>query len=89
MKEGRINKIQLRRSMSPTEVKQMISKTSASFNAARCALFVKCTKSSSLEVFGGRMLTGDEVPDLAGNGSLYLLEVSLAVLSAIYDTVAL
>ena len=35
------------------------------------------------------MLTGDEVADLAGSGSLYLLEVSLAVLSAIYDTVAL
>ncbi len=74
--EGRINKIQIRRSMTSSEIKGIISNSFSSFTGAKDVKFVRCDKSNSLETVDS-MFDGDETANLAGGGSLYLLEVSV------------
>ena len=73
--EGRINKILIRRSMTSSEIKHVISNSFSSFIGAKNVKFVRCDKSNSLKVVDS-MLDGNETANLAGGGSLYLLEVS-------------
>ena len=71
--DGRIKKLFLRRSMSSVEVKQAI------FNCFSLAkdkeiVFLKSNSDNSLEVNSNQLLTGNEAINVAGCGSLYLVE---------------
>lgn len=77
--EGRINKIQIRRSMTPSEIKDVISSSFSSFSRAKDVKFVKCDQANTLGVVADSMLDGNETANLAGGGSLYLLEVSAQI----------
>ena len=73
--EGRISKIKIRRSMTSLQVKELIANSFSSFPKAKSVKFIKCDQANSLEVLSEQMLNGDETANLAGGGSLYLLEV--------------
>lgn len=77
-KEGRINQIQIRRNMSGKQIKQIVSSSFSSFPKAKNVKFVRCNSSTNgMELVEERSLDGDETANLAGGGSLYLLEVSI------------
>jgi hypothetical protein len=62
--------------MSSSKIKRIISTAFASFPKAKNVKFVRCNKNNVMEVVQDRMLNGDDTANLAGGGSLYLLEVS-------------
>ena len=72
--EGRIAKISIRRSMTSAQINDVIS-NSFSVGNAKNAKFVKCNQANSLSIVESQKLDGDQVANLAGNGSLYLVEV--------------
>ena len=73
--EGCIRKMQIRCSMTPSEVKQVIANCFSTLKSANGANFMKCNRDNSLSILENQTLNGDETAEVAGGGSLYLTEV--------------
>lgn len=74
--EGRIRKMQIRRSMTPSEIKRVITDCFSTFEGAKGVKFMKCNQDNSLSIEENQTLNGDETAEVAGGGSLYLTEVT-------------
>ena len=78
--EGCIKKMQIRRSMTPSAIKQVIANCFSTFESAKEAKFLKCERDNSLTILKNQVLDGDETAEVAGGGSLYLTEVRMSSL---------
>ena len=74
--KGRIKKIQIRRSMGPSEVRRVLGNAFSEFCGVSKATFLKCNQDNTFTQ-ASQALNGDDVAQLAGGGSLYLLEVKV------------
>lgn len=74
--DGRIKKVQIRRSISVQQIRAIIITEFAEFENASSFLFLCTGKDNAVEVFSKQELDGCEVAELAGSGSVYLVEVS-------------
>ena len=74
--KGRIKKVQIRRSMGPSEVRRVLQNAFSEFRGVSKATFLKCNQDNTF-THASPALNGDDVAQLAGGGSLYLLEVKL------------
>ena len=70
--DGRIKKLDFRRSMSASAVKEKIS-AGFSKNLEK-AVYMRCSQSNILKIHDQQELNGDEFIQLAGQGSVYLCE---------------
>lgn len=73
--DGRIRKMQIRRSMTSSEIKQVIANCFCTLERAKEVKFMKCDQGNSLAVLKNQDLNGDQIAEAAGGGSLYLTEV--------------
>ncbi len=77
-KANRIAKISLKRCMASSEVRKVISDTFSGFNT-ESAQYLRCKQNNMVEVCDDQELNGDEAIDLAGQGSLYLIQCPVDV----------
>ena len=75
-REGRLRKMQIRRTMSASEIKRMIKNCFSTFESAKNVKFMKSEQDNSLKIMVDQDLDGAATADVAGGGSLYLIEVS-------------
>ena len=75
MADGHIKKIQIRRSMNPSVIRQVIVDAFSSITDASKAKFMRSGRDNTLTIIVDQVLSGNDVAEIAGNGSLYLLEV--------------
>ncbi len=75
LNSGRIKKIELRRSMNSREVKNEILKVFSEFELSQLTV-CSCNKANHMAAMTNKLLKGDELINVAGQGSLYLCEVS-------------
>ena len=76
--EGRIKKVSISRMMSAENVRSCICNAfSDSVQMSAPAVFLCTGRDNSLDVFQKQDLDGSELIELAGGGSVYLLEVSV------------
>ena len=80
---GRIKKIELRRSMSSLQAKNEILKAFSQFELSQLTVF-SCDKSNHVEAIRNKLPNGDELINVAGQGSLYLCEVSTFLLCEVW-----
>lgn len=73
-KDGRIKKLEFRRTMSFLQVKNLLIKSFSAFSLKELC-FLYCEQSNILRRASVRAPSGDELMDIAGQGSLYLCEV--------------
>ncbi len=79
--QGRIIQTKIRRSMSPLEIRRVISNGFPTFHGASAATFMESGRDNSLSVISDQALSGDAVANLAGNGSVYLAEMGAKVVN--------
>ena len=72
---GRVKKVQIRRSMTASAIREVICNTFSSLPCAKTAKFMSCGKDNHLTVASNQDLGGDDVVKLAGSGSVYMCEV--------------
>ena len=72
MADGRIKKIQIRRSMNPSVIRQVIVDAFSSITDASKAKFMRSGRDNTLTIIDDQVLSGNDVAEIAGNGSLYL-----------------
>lgn len=72
--KGRIKKIQIHRTMDPSTIRQEIKAFSGIAGASK-AKFMKTGHDNVLSVATSQVLSGDDIVELAGGGSVYLLQV--------------
>ena len=75
MADCRIKKIQTRRSMNLSVIRQVIVDAFSSITDASKAKFMRSGRDNTLTIIDDQVLSGNDVAEIAGNGSLYLLEV--------------
>lgn len=73
-KQGRIKKELFRRNMKPSEVKAVIVEAFSEFSLDNF-MFLKCGQDNRLQVLENKEICGDEILDVAGQGSLYICSV--------------
>ena len=76
---GRLKKAQIRRSMTASEIREVVCNTFSSLPCARSAKFMTCGKDNRLTITSDQDLDGDEVAKLAGSGSVYMCEVCICI----------
>ena len=86
--DSRIKKVQIRRSMSSQQVHDIIVAEFAEFEKVSSFHFLCTGKDNALDVFSKQELDGCEVVELAGSGSVYLVEVSYTHFSVSYLSLA-
>ena len=72
---GRVKKAQIRRSMSASAIREVVSNTFPNLPCVKTAKFMTCGKDNHFTVASSQNLNGEEVVKLAGSGSLYMCEV--------------
>ena len=82
MESGRIVKLQFKRCMKASEVRSVISNAFSEFQGIEMAQY---RKSNVMLLNENQELDGDDVIDLAGQGSLYLTQKEVTV-SVIAET---
>lgn len=80
---GRIVKVQLKRCMTTSEVRDVIVDSFSDFEDIRSAQFLRCGKDNIMLLNEDQDLNGDSVIDLAGQGSLYLVQKKVEVSSSL------
>lgn len=75
-KQGRVLKVLFRRNMSVEEVKDTVVNTFSAFKLDNFN-FLRCGQDNRLKVVDDSDLTGDEIFELAGQGSIYICLVSV------------
>ena len=73
-KDGRIKKMEFRRTMSFLQIKNIIIKAFSAFSLSEL-YFLSCEQSNSLRKASVQAPNGDDLMNIAGQGSLYLCEV--------------
>lgn len=73
--KGRIKKIQIHRTMDPSTIRQEIEKAFSGIAGASKAKFMKTGRDNVLSIATSQVLSGDDIVELAGGGSVYLLQV--------------
>ena len=83
-KAGRIVKITLKRCMTVSEVRDILIQSFPNFDNIESAQFLCCGKDNIMLLNEDQDLNGDSAINLAGQGSLYLVqeEVSVSVLTS-------
>lgn len=73
---GRIQKVEFKRSMTPSEVRSAIVEafSGSGFERIESAQFLQCGKDNIMIVSEEQDLSGDSAINLAGQGSLYLTQ---------------
>ena len=74
---GRVRKAKIHRSMSASDIREVVCKTFSNLPCARKAKFMCCGQDNYLRFMSNQDLSGDEVVKLAGSGSVYMCEVSV------------
>lgn len=74
-KDGRIKKLEFRRNMSFLQARNVIVKSFAGFKLKDIQVLC-CDQSNAMEKAATQTPNGDELMDIAGQGSLYICEVS-------------
>lgn len=74
-KQGRTAKVSFRRNMDMDEVKSSVISAFSSIELSDY-LYLRCGKDNRLKVLKDKDLSGDDVFELAGQGSLYITSVS-------------
>ena len=77
-KAGRIQKMQFRKRMSAQEVRNVLFSSFSKFDLKNM-LYIKCGKDNSLSIHHKQDLNGDEIIELAGQGSLYIKQDAVEV----------
>ena len=72
---GQMHKLEFSRSMTCEEVKKVIENGFPDIENAKSAAFLACGQNNVLHLNKQQDLNGDCIMDLAGQGSLYLLDV--------------
>ncbi len=73
-KKGRVVKVSLRRNMSEVEVDDSVTKAFSSFDLEKY-VYLKCGQDNRLKVLQEGGLSGNQLFDLAGQGSIYIIKV--------------
>ena len=76
---GRIVKLQFKRCMKASEVRNVISNAFSEFQGVEKAQYLRCEKNNIMLLNENQELDGDDVIDLAGQGSLYLTQKEVTV----------
>jgi len=80
---GRIKKLEFKRCMTADEVKNTISNGFSNHDVQKIQ-FLCCGKDNTLLNYESQDLDGDGIIDLAGQGSLYILQVAICTYTHIY-----
>ena len=76
---GQIIKRQFKRCMKASEVRNVISDAFSGFQGVEMAQYLRCEKNNVMLLNENQELDGDDVIDLAGQGSLYLTQKAVTV----------
>ena len=76
---GRIVKVQFKRCMKASEVRNVICSAFSEFQRVETAQYLRCEKNNVMLLNENQELDGDDVIDLAGQGSLYLTQKEVTV----------
>ena len=79
LESGRIIKLQFKRCMKSSEVRNIISSGFGEFEGVQTAQYLRCEKNNIMLLNESQELDGDGVIDLAGQGSLYLTQKEVTV----------
>ena len=71
---GRIAKLQFKRCMKASQVRNIISNGFSEFEGIETAQYLRCGQDNIMVVNENQELSGDDLIDLAGQGSLYLTQ---------------
>ena len=76
---GRIVKLQFKRCMKASEVRNIICRAFSEFQGVETAQYLRCEKNNIMLLNENQELDGDDIIDLAGQGSLYLTQKEVTV----------